>query len=368
MTRNVFLEKGGVVVDAETPVTDVEWERRRRFSTAISSAALEPKADATTAPRIYAKCVRDPQNMRHGKLTLDHFRTFVLRNSSVKVATGGTWEQKKENWKQVRLDPRPEFRHELSSPECKFILDEWTAIQARQTAVVTWLQNLQVHDVFASGFSQGLQLRALGLRSAFKIISEIVAFAQTKTLIPLAAFIRTHQEDHDDSSDGGSHNGDKSDDEDDDDGGEMMALFDVRLGINCWEEYDLQPLCKVSKASIKSSQLTAAQTSKVVLNVLESWTADPSRIHIVHEWITKVLNAPAQRMVRKSALMLRRGRPSRIGPSHHGIELKKMKARVATDFIFRIVPHLAQVQWLTMFVVASGFQLEVTTFALFRCV
>ena len=33
----------------------------------------------------------------------------------------------------------------------------------------------------------------------------------------------------------------------------------------------------------------------------------------------------------------------RYAPQHHGIELRKMKARVAAEFVARVVPRLAQV-------------------------
>ena len=111
------------------------------------------------------------------------------------------------------------------------------------------------------------------------------------------------------------------DDSDSDDGGDLTALFDVRLSINCWEEFDLQPLCQGRRPAAgsgagDSSSLhhhhhhaggaggaagEASWTSKAVMNILESWTADPRRVATVHEWISKVLNAPAMRMVRKSA-------------------------------------------------------------------
>ena len=256
-----------------------------------------------------------------------------------------------------------------------------------------------MHDIFSAGFSPGLQLRALGLHTAFQIVAELVAFVQTRTLVPISAFVRLHAENPDDVSDAGSDagssragRGDSQDDDLSDDGeGDMTALFDVRLGINCWEEYDLWPLCQdaqkksrgavptapatqnssaspaagadASKAAgagtIAAMHETSASmnmwTGKAVLNILESWTADPGRISLVHQWMSKILNAPAERMVRKSAARFLKGALRRrkapqttkaYAPVHHGIELQKMKARVAAEFVARVVPRLAKVRTL----------------------
>jgi hypothetical protein len=194
-------------------------------------------------------------------------------------------------------------------------------------------------------FSPGLQLAALGLRTAFKFITQLVASVQKRSCIPICAYVRRHASDsprrqrdgnaeHDhrrqhhsgddrtynyrdgldsrgNSRDDGFNN--DSDGEEDD---EHTALFDVRLGVNCWQEFDLQPLCRTADMRKRSSvfgelrSLTVAEeqardeeavltTSTAILNILESWTADPSRIRMVHDWMMRVLDAPKARLMRK---------------------------------------------------------------------
>ena len=170
------------------------------------------------------------------------------------------------------------------------------------------------------GFAPGLQLRALPLRTAHTFISKLISYVQSKTFIPVCAFIRTHRSEDSGANGEDAESGSEGSSEDEDEG-EMTALFDIRLATNCWQEFDLEPLCvggvlsdgldgsrrrrsSTSIAAAGAAEAAAGDTSttalvaspppadmttaKAVLNILESWTADPRRIGLVHSWIMEV--------------------------------------------------------------------------------